>query len=79
MKWEVDEPGFSPFNTTITLYLMTTILTIMVLAVVVVHDALIAERLGFLALLAGAHGVQSHGATVVHASLLASRLRLDLL
>lgn len=51
----------------------------MVFTVVVVHDALIAKGLGFLASLAGADGIQGDGAAVVHACLLASRLSLDLL
>lgn len=58
---------------------VTKILTIMVFAVVVVHDALIAEGFGLLTLLAGADGVQRDGAAVVHARFLAGCLRLHLL
>lgn len=49
------------------------------LAVVIVHDALAAERLGFLALFAGAYGFKFDGAAVVRAGLLPRRLRLKLL
>lgn len=53
-----------------------TVLTVLMFAVIVVHDTFIAEGLGFLALLAGADGVQFHGAAVVGAGLLARRLLL---